>query len=189
MPYRLIRSRSCSGLGGSSADHSSCSFLKYPSMAGCVEDEEASGRVPSIAEGVGLPSGHPHEIARAGGHGRFLEFDDDGAFEDEERLRAVRVPVRGWPAPAGGKGALHEREIAICLFCYRLECHHAAPSPEDNPLTGSEERRLFPGTSFVDPAHRPIGSGGSVAISSRRLGISGSPKHPQLETFESMEVS
>jgi hypothetical protein len=83
-----------------------------------------------------------------------------GAFEDEERLRAVRVPVRGWPAPAWEKGALHEREIAVGLFRYRLERHHPASSREDNPLTGSVERRLLPGMSLVDPAHRPNESGG-----------------------------
>jgi hypothetical protein len=96
-------------------------------------------------------------------HGRPLEFDGDGALEDEESLRAVGVPVRGWPAPAGGKGAFHEREIAIGLFCYRFEGHHAASSREDNPFTGSEERRVFPGRSLVNPAHRPSIREGSVA--------------------------
>jgi hypothetical protein len=101
----------------------------------------------------------------------------DGALEDEEGLRAVGVPVRGRPAPAGGKGALHEREIAIGLFCYRLEGHHAASSREDNPFTGSEEQRVLPGTSLVNPAHRPIDSGafrGSFPLGD--LASAGSPR-------------
>ena len=48
----------------------------------------------------------------------------------------------------------HKREIAIGLFRYRLECHYAAASREDKPLSRSEDRRLLPGTSFIDPAHR-----------------------------------
>jgi hypothetical protein len=94
------------------------------------------------------------KIARAGGHGRPFEFDRDGAPEDEERLRAVRVPVRGWPGAPGRKRALHEREIAIGLFCYLLECHHAAASREDKPLSRSEDRRRFPCRCLIDPAHR-----------------------------------
>jgi hypothetical protein len=153
MPYRTIRSRSCSGLGGSSADRSWCNLL-VSVRSRSVKHEEASGCVPGTAEGMGLPSRHPHEIARAGAHGRPFEFDRDGALEDEERLRAVRVPVRGWPAAPGWRPALHEREVAIGLFCYRLECHHAAASREDKPLSRSEDRRRFPGGCLIDPAHR-----------------------------------
>jgi hypothetical protein len=120
---------------------------------GRVEHEKSSGHVPGIAEGVGLASGHPHEIAGTGGHGCPLEFDDDGALEDEECLRAVRVPVREWPSPTGGEGALHKRKIAISLLCNRLERHHGASSREEKPFTGSEDRRFFPGTSFIDPAY------------------------------------
>jgi hypothetical protein len=121
--------------------------------SGRVEHEKSSGHILGIAEGMSLASGHPHEIAGTGGYGRPLEFDDDGALEDEECLRTVRVPVREWPSPTGGEGALHKRKIAISLLCNRLERHHAASSREVKPFTGSEDRRFFPGTSFIDPAH------------------------------------
>jgi hypothetical protein len=74
MPYRTIRSRSCSGLGGSSADRSWCNLL-VSVRSRSVKHEEASGCVPGTSEGVGLPFRHPPEIARAGGHGRPFEFD------------------------------------------------------------------------------------------------------------------
>ena len=46
-------------------------------------------------------------------------------------------------------------KIAICLFCHRLQHHHAAPNREEKALTGSKDCRPLPHPSFVDPAHCP----------------------------------
>ena len=60
-----------------------------------VKHENTGGQITGVAEGVGLASGHSHEIAGASDRRRLLEVNGDGTLQDEEGFRAVRVPVRG----------------------------------------------------------------------------------------------
>jgi len=135
-------------LSGSSADHSSCSFLKYASMAGAWNTRSRAGISPSLPKEWACPQ---HTLMKSPGPAATAAFSSSTVTVPsrmKNASEAVRVPVRGWPAPAGAKGAIHERETALGLFCYRLEIPGLAlrqrGQDSDDGIAGPVDRRGRP---------------------------------------------
>ena len=81
-----------------------------------VKHENTGGQITGVAEGVGLASGHSHEIAGASDHRRLLEVNGDGTLQDKKASEQFGCRCAGGLRPQGGSVRSISEKIAIGLL-------------------------------------------------------------------------